>query len=156
MTIGLKDRVTSPLRKDLIMDKPLNFKTSSSSLEIKVQNDILDFGKINLNEKTNGTNIIREGYTYVTVIGNGINDFSITPNNKQMGETEIYLTNVDGSQDTTKKLQVSRLKAEKVSERQTADKLIRVYNLNGIVTVPKDSVVGEYTGQTVVNVTIIN
>ena len=73
-----------------------------------------------------------------------------------MGETEIYLTNADSSQDTTKKLQVSRLKAEKVSERQTADKLIRVYNLNGIVTVPKDSTVGEYTGQTVVNVTIIN
>ena len=156
LTIGLKDRVTSPLRKDLIMDKPLNFKTSGSSLEIKVQNDILDFGKINLKEKINGTNIIREGYTYVTVIGNGINDFSVTPNNNQMGETEIYLINADGSQDITKKLQVSRLKAEKVSERQTVDKLIRIYNLNGIVTVPKDSIVGEYTGQTVVNVTIIN
>ena len=156
LTIGLKDRVTSPLRKDLIMDKPLNFKTSGSSLEIKVQNDILDFGKINLKEKINGTNIIREGYTYVTVIGNGINDFSVTPNNNQMGETEIYLINADGSQDITKKLQVSRLKAEKVSERQTVDKLIRIYNLNGIVTVPKDSIVGEYTGQTIVNVTIIN
>lgn len=156
LTIGLKNTSVSPLRKDLTMDKPLNFRTTGSSIEIKVQNDILDFGKINLKEKTNGTDIIREGYTYVTVIGHQVNDFSVTPNNNQMGETEIYLTNADSSQDTTKKLQVSRLKAEKVSERQTADKLIRVYNLNGIVTVPKNSAVGEYTGQTVVNVTIIN
>ena len=156
LTIGLENTSASPLRKNLIMDKPLNFRTAGSSIEIKVQNNILDFGKINLKEKTNGTDIIREGYTYVTVIGHQVNDFSVTPNNNQMGETEIYLTNADSSQDTTKKLQVSRLKAEKVSERQTADKLIRVYNLNGIVTVPKDSTVGEYTGQTVVNVTIIN
>ncbi|MFR8991173.1 MAG: hypothetical protein ACLVH9_08390 [Fusobacterium sp.] len=156
LTIGLKNTSVSPLRKNLKMDKALNFRTTGSSIEIKVQNDILDFGKININEKTNGTNIIREGYTYVTVVGNGINDFSVTPNNNQMGETEIYLINADGSQDITKKLQVSRLKAEKVSERQTVDKLIRIYNLNGIVTVPKDSIVGEYTGQTVVNVTIIN
>ena len=155
LTIGLKNTTVAPLRKDLIMDNPLNFKTNGSSIEIKVQNDILDFGKINLNEKTNGTNIIREGYTYVTVVGNGIKDFSVTPNNNQ-GEAEIYLTNVNGSQDKDKKLQVSRLKTEKVSERQTADKLIRVYNLNGIVTVPKNSTVGEYTGQTGVNVTIIN
>lgn len=154
LTIGLQNISASPLRKNLKMDKALNFRTTGSSIEIKVQNDILDFGKININEKTNGTNIIREGYTYVTVTGNGIKDFSVTPNNNQMGE--IYLTNADSSQDTTKKLQVSRLKAEKVSERQTADKLIRVYNLNGIVTVPKNSTVGEYTGQTVVNVTIIN
>lgn len=156
LTIGLENTSASPLRKNLIMDKPLNFRTAGSSIEIKIQNNILDFGKINLKEKTNGTDIIREGYTYVTVIGHQVNDFSVTPNNNQMGETEIYLTNADSSQDTTKKLQVSRLKAEKVSERQTADKLIRVYNLNGIVTVPKDSTVGEYTGQTVVNVTIIN
>ena len=156
LTIGLQNTSVSPLRKNLNMDKALNFRTTGSSIEIKVQNDILDFGKINLNEKTNGTNIIREGYTYVTVTGYEVNDFSITPNNDNQGETEIYLTNADGSQDTTKNLHVSRLKAEKVSERQTADKLIRVYNLNGIVTVPKDSTVGEYTGQTVVNVTIIN
>ena len=156
LTIGLKNTTVAPLRKDLIMDNPLNFKTNGSSIEIKVQNDILDFGKINLNEKTNGTNIIREGYTYVTVTGHQVNDFSITPNNNQMGETEIYLTNADGTQDTTKNLHVSRLKAEEVYEKKDTEKITRVYNLNGIVTVPKNSTVGEYTGQTVVNVTIIN
>lgn len=156
LTIGLENTSASPLRKNLKMDKALNFRTTGSSIEIKVQNDILDFGKININEKTNGTNIIREGYTYVTVTGYEVNDFSVTPNKNQQGETEIYLTNTDGSQDTTKKLQVSRLKAEEVYEEKNTEKLIRIYNLNGIVTVPKDSTVGEYTGQTVVNVTIIN
>lgn len=156
LTIGLKNTTVSPLREDLRMYNPLNFKTNGSSIEIKVQNNILDFGKINLKEKTNGTDIIREGYTYVTVIGHQVNDFSVTPNNNQMGETEIYLTNADGTQDTTKNLHVSRLKAEEVYEKKDTEKITRVYNLNGIVTVPKNSTVGEYTGQTVVNVTIIN
>ena len=35
-------------------------------------------------------------------------------------------------------------------------KLTRIYNFNGIVTVPLDSNVGEYLGETVINVTIIN
>ena len=55
-----------------------------------------------------------------------------------------------------KKLQVSKLKAEQVYEKKEESKLTRIYNFNGIVTVPLDSNVGEYLGETVINVTIIN
>lgn len=154
LIIGL-DNESSPWKKDLIMDKPLNFRTTGASIEIKVENDILDFGEINLNQNK-GKSIIREGYTYVTVIGNEVNDFTVTPNNNEQGSTEIYFTNSDGTQDTTKVLQVSKLKAEQVYEKIEENKLTRIYNFNGIVTVPLDSSIGEYTGETVINVTIIN
>lgn len=103
--------------KELLMDKPLNFKTTGASIEIKIENDILDFGKININQNK-GKPIIREGYTYVTVVGNEINDFSVTPNNEEEGNTEIYLKNSDGTLDESKKLQVSKLKAEQVYEKK--------------------------------------
>lgn len=154
LIIGLNNE-KEPWRKNLIMDKPLNFRTTGASIEIKVENDMLDFGKININQNK-GKPIIREGYTYVTVIGNEINDFSVTPNNEEEGNTEIYLKNPDETLDKSKKLQVSKLKAEQVYEKKEESKLTRIYNFNGIVTVPLDSNVGEYLGETVINVTIIN
>lgn len=154
LNIGIEGKNT-PLMKELLMDKPLNFKTTGASIEIKIENDILDFGKININQNK-GKPIIREGYTYVTVVGNEINDFSVTPNNEEEGNTEIYLKNSDGTLDESKKLQVSKLKAEQVYEKKEESKLTRIYNFNGIVTVPLDSNVGEYLGETVINVTIIN
>lgn len=154
LIIGL-DNEKEPWRKNLIIDKPLNFKTTGASIEIKVENDMLDFGKINISQNK-GKPIIREGYTYVTVIGNEINDFSVTPNNEGEGNTEIYLKNPDETLDKSKKLQVSKLKAEQVYEKKEESKLTRIYNFNGIVTVPLDSSIGEYIGETVVNVTIIN
>lgn len=154
MKIGVENE-NSPWYENLNMNEPLNFKTSGASIEIIPDKLVLDFGKINVNEN-HGKDVIREGHTFVTIIGREIKDFEVTPNIDKMGETEIFLTDTDDNQDQNVKLQVSRLKAEKVFEEQTDQHLKRIYNFNGIVTVPPDSEIGEYTGETVINVTVID
>lgn len=149
LKIGLnRETQTSPWVRYLPLDKPLNFTVTPETFEIFTNN--LDFGKINIHSQINKV----QGETTITVKGNSVNEFLLTPS---VSKTNIYMINSDGSLDTSKSLEVKELNTNEVLHETVGENYkTRVYKMTGVLNIDPATVeVGNYENTIEVTATVI-
>lgn len=160
LEIGYKNRTDSAKCKDLILNRPLNFKTSKPPFIINTYT--LNFGIINI-YFNNGKPIRKNAETFVTLEGENIEDVELTLEKGNKIEDGKVVTFIVRYNDTeiieNDKLKVENIVLEKkVEDKKNSEEkteTMKTYGLSGELTVPLDSKIGNYIGAIYINSTII-
>lgn len=146
-----------PYVQELKLEQPLNFTTSGKAFEIYAED--LDFGTINM-LFNRGEPIKKYAETKVYFYGEDIENLDVSLEGNMIEgdgyKTTISEYNTDVEIPNGDKLEVNKIKLNKILENEEEGIKMKVYNLGGSLTVPLNSNLGIYRGEIYLNTTIIS